>query len=119
MKEKLLAIGKSLAVLCACTILCSLIFAALYYFQIISQTIFHTCNWIFAVISFLCAGIVLGIGIKKKALLHALLVLLPIMILGLLWMDTFTILSISEFFSKLLAYAIGCVLVTVKRKDQS
>lgn len=119
MKEKLLAIGKSLAVLCACTILCSLIFAALYYFQIISQTIFHTCNWIFGGISFLIAGIVFGIGIKKKALLHALFVLLPIMILGLLFMDSITVMGILEFFSKLLAYAIGCIIITVKRKDQS
>lgn len=117
MKDKLLAIGASLAALCVCTILFSLIFAALYYFQLISQSTFHMLNWIFGAMSFLTAGILLGIGIKKKALLHALGLLIVFGIIGFLMMDAYTIMNIMEFVSKLLAYGLGCMLVTMKRKD--
>lgn len=117
MKDKLLAIGKSVAALCACTILFSLIFAALYYFQWISQAAFHICNWIFGILAFLFAGILLGIGITKKALLHALGILVIFAIIGFPWMDGYTLLNVVEFLSKLLAYALGCMLVTIKRKD--
>lgn len=117
MKEKLLAISKSLAVLCICTILFSLIFAALYYFQIISQSMFHILNWIFGVISFLAAGILLGFWIKKKALLHALILLAIFAVAGFLCMGEITPIRAGEFLSKLLAYAIGCALIALKRKD--
>lgn len=117
MKDKLLAIGKSLAALCACTILFSLLFAALYYFQWISQSVFHICNWIFGILAFLFAGVILGIGITKKALLHALGIIAVFTIIGFIWMDGYTLMNVVEFFSKLLSYALGCMLVTLKRRD--
>jgi len=117
MKEKLLAIGKSLAALCACTILFSLILAALYYAQWISQSAFHLCNWIFGAGAFLFAGILLGIGIKKKALLHAFVLIAIFAIIGFLCMDAYTFMNVLEFTSKLIAYALGCACVAFKRKD--
>lgn len=117
MKEKLLAIGTSLAALCACTILFSLIFAALYYFQIISQSTFHILNWIFGALSYLASGLILGIGIKKKALLHAFGLMIVFGILAFLMMDAYTIMNMIECITKLLAYGLGCMLVTMKRKD--
>ncbi|MCI8541483.1 MAG: DUF3792 family protein [Erysipelotrichaceae bacterium] len=117
MKDKWLAVARSLAALCACTILFSLVLAALYYFQWISQSVFHICNWLFGICAFLFAGILIGIGIKKKALLHALVIIVLFAFIGFVWMDGYTILNILEFISKLLAYALGCMLVTIRRKD--
>lgn len=117
MKEKLLAITKSMAALCACTILFSLIFAALYYFHIVSQTTFHTLNWLFGALAYVFAGVLLGIEIKKKALLHALMLIVVIAVIGFICMDGYTVLNIAEFCSKLLAYALGCMLITYQRKD--
>lgn len=115
MKDKLLAILKSAAALCACTILFSLVLAALYYFHILSQTSFHVLNWVFGAFAYCFAGILLGIGIKKKALLHALGILLIFLIIGLLCMDDYSMMNLLEFLSKLSAYALGCLLVTLKR----
>lgn len=117
MKEKLLAILKSVAALCACTILFSLILAALYYFHIVSQSVFHTLNWIFGFLAYGFAGILLGIGIKKKALLHALGIIAVFLIIGLFCIDSFALMNVLEFASKLAAYALGCLTVTLKRGD--
>lgn len=115
MKDKLLTILKSVAALCACTILFSLVLAALYYFHILSQTAFHTFNWIFGFLAYGLAGVLLGIGIKKKALLHALGVISVFLIIGLLCMDNYAIMNLLEFASKLIAYTLGCLIVTMKR----
>ena len=115
MKENLLAIGKSMAALCACSILFSLILAALYYFHIVSQSTFHILNWIFGFLAYGFSGILLGIGIKKKALLHAVGVLVIIFIIGLICMDQYSVMNLIEFASKLLAYALGSIAVTLKR----
>ena len=117
MKDKLYAVGKAMAALCACMILFSLIFAALYYFHWISQSMFHILNWIFSILSFLAAGVLLGIGIKKKALLHAFVLIAVMALIGFLLMDQYTLINIIEFLSKLIAYASGCLFITVKRND--
>lgn len=115
MKDKMLAIGKSVALLCICSILFSLIFSTLYYAHIISQGVFHILNWIFGCIAYFVAGILLGLGIKKKALLHALVLLIIIGILGCFFMDAYTLLNLLEFATKMLAYALGCILITMKQ----
>lgn len=117
MKDKINAIGKSMALLCACMILFSLIFAALYYFHVISQTMFHIFNWIFGLFSFLAAGVLLGMGIKKKALLHAFVLIGIMALIGFWLMDSYTLITISEFLTKLIAYALGCSFITMKRSD--
>lgn len=117
MKDKLLAILKSVAALCACTILFSLVLAALYYFHILSQTAFHTLNWIFGALAYGFAGILLAVGIKKKALLHALIILAVFLIIGLLCMDSYTLMNGLEFASKLLAYLLGTLFVALKRGE--
>ena len=117
MKDKLLAVLKSAAALCACTILFSLVLAALYYFHILSQTAFHTLNWIFGALAYGFAGILLGVEVKKKALVHALIVLSVFLIIGLFCMDSYTLMNIVEFASKLLAYALGTLFVALKRKE--
>lgn len=115
MKDKMLAIGKSLALLCICSILFSLIFSTLYYAHILSQSIFHILNWIFGCATYFLAGVLLGLGIKKKALLHALVIIIVMGVLGCFFMDAYTILDIVEFASKMLAYALGCILMTMKQ----
>lgn len=117
MKDKLYAIGKSMAALCACMILFSLIFAALYYFHWISQSMFHILNWIFSAVSFLIAGALLGMGIKKKALLHAFVIIAIMALIGFVIMDHYTLINIVEFLSKLIAYALGCLFIAAKRSD--
>lgn len=117
MKEKLLAVLKSVAALCACTILFSLILAALYYFHIVSQSTFHILNWILGFFTYGFAGMLLGIGIKKKALLHALEVMTVFLIIALFCMDSYTVMNCIEFASKLAAYAIGCLIITLKRNE--
>ncbi len=68
MKDKMLAIGKSLALLCICSILFSLIFSTLYYAHIISQSIFHILNWIFGCTAyFICRYITWNRYYKKSA----------------------------------------------------
>ncbi len=117
MKDKFLAIGKSMAALCACMILFSLIFAALYYFHWIPQSMFHIGNWIFSALSFLVSGALLGMGIKKKALLHAFVLIAIMALFGFWLMDQYTLINIVEFLSKLVAYVLGCLFITVKRSD--
>lgn len=109
MKDKLIIIIRSLAILLALTLLFSLIFSALYFFHVISQNMFHILNWIFGAISFFIAGIVLGAGIVKKALLHAFVIVIILALLGLFMMDSFAILAIVEFVSKLFLYVCGSV----------
>ena len=109
MKEKILVIVRSLAVLLAFTILFSLLFSALYYYHVISQTIFYFLNWMFGACAFAISGCILGIGINKKALLHAFLIVLMIGICGFLYMDTYTLITVTAFLSKLILYMLGCV----------
>lgn len=117
MKEKILTIVRSLAVLLAFTILFSLFFSALYYYHVISQNMFHILNWIFGACAFGAAGVLLGMGVNKKALLHAFVIALIIAIGGFLYMDSYTWIAILEFISKLALYMLGSVLaVNVKAK---
>lgn len=117
MKMKIITIVRSLGVLFALTILFSLVFAALYYFNVISGATFHMLHWIFGVLSFLASGIVLGFGIQKKALLHAFGICIILALFGYFTIDSYTFVSISEFTSKLLCYVAGSVLgCNVKNK---
>lgn len=110
MKDKLQTIVRSLAVLLALTIVFSLIFSALYYFHVISQSLFHILNWIFGALSFAFAGILLGYGINKKALLHAFVIALLLAIPGFVFMSDYSLMNILEFSSKLLLYIGGSVV---------
>lgn len=110
MKDKLLTIVRSLSILLALTIVFSLIFSALYYFHVISQSFFHILNWIFGAISFAIAGILLGYGINKKALLHALCIACVLAIIAFFVMDEYTLMNMIEFTSKLLFYIGGCIV---------
>lgn len=118
MKDKLLTIVRSLAALLALTIVFSLIFSALYYFHVISQSLFHILNWIFGAIAFAFAGILLGLGINKKALLHAFCIVCMLALFGFLWMSEHTLIASIEFISKLLLYIVGC-LFSFNRKSTS
>lgn len=115
MKDKLLTIVRSLAVLLALTIVFSLIFSALYYFHVISQSLFHILNWIFGAIAFTLAGMLLGQGINKKALLHAFFITTILAIIGCLMISEYTLVALLEFISKLLLYIVGCI-VSIHRK---
>lgn len=115
MKSKLRIYMQSIAVLLVLTLLFSLVFAALYYFNAINTKTFHTLNWIGGIIAFGVGGAALGMGINKKALLHA----FPVVVL--LWIPTlilsgFTMMILIEMLSKSLAYLFGCFLTFTRRK---
>lgn len=116
MKEKFLCIAKSIALILALSIVFSLLFAALYYFHVISQNLFHILNWIFGCVAFFLAGVLLANGIKKKALLHAFAIVFGFAILGGFLLPSYELMSIVELASKLFAYVLGVFLV-VNRKN--
>ena len=84
MKFKLQTYVRSVAVLLALTLLFSLVFAALYYFHAVSTSTFHILNWIGGIIAYGAGGALLGIGVNKKALFHALPVAAVFYLLSLL-----------------------------------
>lgn len=107
---------ESVALLCASTLLFSLVFAALYYFMLISTSTFHIANWICGVLAFVIGGVFLGIMAQKKALLHAFVIALLLFILCMLLSSNYTLISIIQTLSKCLAYILGCMLAYAKVK---
>lgn len=107
---------ESIALLCASTLLFSLIFATLYYFMLISTATFHTANWICGVIAFVIGGVFLGILAQKKALLHAFVIALLLFILCMLLSNDYALMSIIQILSKCLAYILGCMIAYAKVK---
>lgn len=107
---------ESLALLCASTLLFSLIFATLYYFMLISTDTFHIANWICGMISFAAGGVLLGILAQKKALLHAFVILLILFALCMLLSSNYQLMSIIKTLSKCLCYLLGCMLAYAKTK---
>lgn len=113
MKSKIRIYIQSIAVLLVLTLLFSLIFACLYYFNVISTKTFHMVNWIGGVIAFGAGGCILGVGLNKKALFNAFPIIIIIWIPSLL-LSGIGIMSILEVLSKSLAYLICCFLLFSK-----
>lgn len=109
MKFKLQTYVRSVAVLLALTLLFSLVFAALYYFHAVSTSTFHIMNWIGGIIAYGVGGALLGIGVNKKALLHALPVAVVFFLLSLL-LSGFSLYALLENFSKALVYIAAAVI---------
>lgn len=107
---------ESIALLCASTLLFSLVFAALYYFMLISTSTFHTANWICGVISFVIGGVFLGILAQKKALLHAFVIAVLLFVLCMLLSNSYALMALIQIFSKCLAYILGCMIAYAKFK---
>lgn len=114
MKSKLQIYLQSLAVLLVLTLLFSLVFAALYYFNAISTKTFHILNWIGGVAAFGAGGAMLGMGINKKALLHALPFVL-VMWLPSLLLAGFSLMSFLEILSKSIMYLLLCFLFFMRK----
>lgn len=110
MKSKIRLFLQSFAVLFALTLLFSLIFAALYYFNVIHTQLFHILNWVFGVIAYGAGGYVLGRGIQKKALLNAFIVVAILLIPALILCD-YRLMSLVEVASKSLSYLLVCVFI--------
>ena len=106
MKFKLQTYVRSVAVLLALTLLFSLVFAALYYFHAVSTSTFHILNWI---IAYGAGGALLGIGVNKKALFHALPVAAAFYLLSLL-LSGFSLPALLENLSKALVYIAAAVI---------
>ena len=102
MKSKLQTYVRSIAVLLALTLLFSLVFAALYYFHAVSTSTFHILNWIGGIIAYGAGGALLGIGVNKKALFHALPVAAVFYLLSLP--------ALLENLSKALVYVAAAVI---------
>lgn len=114
MKEKIQCILRSIAVLLALTMLLSLAFACLYYFNLIETKTFHILNWIGGVLAFAAGGYMLGIGTEKKALLYALSMSV---VLGVLMfcIGEHSLMGLLEIGSKLIAYIVTCMLFYGKK----
>ena len=95
MKSKLQTYVRSIAVLLALTLLFSLVFAALYYFHAVSTSVFHIANWVGGILAYGAGGVLLGIGVNKKALFHALPVAVFFFVLSLV-LSGFSLSSISD-----------------------
>ena len=106
MKFKLQTYVRSVAVLLALTLLFSLVFAALYYFHAVSTSTFHILNWIGGIIAYGAGGALLGIGVNKKALFHA----LPVFFLLSLLLSGFSLPALLENLSKALVYNAAAVI---------
>lgn len=109
MKSKLQTYVRSIAVLLALTLLFSLVFAALYYFHAVSTSVFHIANWIGGIIAYGAGGILLGLGVNKKALFHALPVAVVFFLLSLL-LSGFSLNTLLENLSKALIYIAAAVI---------
>lgn len=109
MKFKLQTYVRSVAVLLALTLLFSLVFAALYYFHAVSTSTFHIMNWIGGIIAYGVGGALLGIGVNKKALFHALPVAAVFYLLSLL-LSGFSLPALLENLSKALVYVAAAVI---------
>ena len=107
MKFKLQTYVRSVAVLLALTLLFSLVFAALYYFHAVSTSTFHILNWIGGIIAYGAGGALLGIGVNKKALFHALAA--AFYLLSLL-LSGFSLPALLENLSKALVYIAAAVI---------
>ncbi|MCI8272304.1 MAG: DUF3792 domain-containing protein [Erysipelotrichaceae bacterium] len=115
MKSNAKILLQSIACLFLCTILFSLIFSILYFFHMINTNAFHILNWIFGAAAYLIAGFILGMGIQKKALLHALGVIAIIAVIGCLLLESFTLMVIIKLVSKLLCYTVGCAFALSRK----
>ncbi|MEG0264354.1 MAG: DUF3792 domain-containing protein [Erysipelotrichaceae bacterium] len=100
----------SLGFLLLSTLLCSLVFATLYYNNIISNQFFVLCCWIIGVILYFISGFILGRGIKKKALLHALLIIICLGIFTLFLIEEKNLLTYVELLTKLLSYLSAAII---------
>ena len=109
MKSKLHTYVRSIAVLLALTLLFSLVFAALYYFHAVSTSVFHIANWIGGILAYGAGGVLLGIGVNKKALFHALPVAVFFFVLSLV-LSGFSLTVLLENASKALIYCIATLL---------
>ena len=114
MKDKLPCIIRSIAVLLALTMLFSLAFACLYYFNLIQTKTFHILNWIGGVIAFGSGGILLGMYTEKKALLYAFLISILLGVFAI-FIGEHTLLGMVEIFSKLAAYILMCMLFYTRK----
>lgn len=117
MKDKAKIFAYSIGVLALTTLVFSLVFAVLYYNNIINSHSFQILNWIFGGLAFLISGFVLGKGINKKALLHAFGVVVCLALLGFLIMESKSPMEITELCSKLLLYLVGSVIAANISKD--
>lgn len=110
MKSKIRLYVQSIAVLFALIMLFSLIFATLYYLNVIHTQTFHILNWIGGIIAYGMSGSILGKGIQKKALLNAFIVVVILLVPSLILCD-FTMMGIMEIASKSIAYILLCIFV--------
>ncbi|MGX8834170.1 YrzE family protein [Amedibacillus sp. YH-ame6] len=117
MKNKVQIYVQSIAIVLILTMLFSLVFASLYYFNVIQTNTFHILNWISGILAFGAGGFWIGKCIEKKALFNAFLVLLAVCIPALLLCEH-TLLGYIEVLSKLLSYMAVCLFIyTTKHKS--
>lgn len=76
---------------------------------------FHILNWVFGCIAYCIAGCVLGLGINKKALLHAFVMIAILGLMATLILESWSLWAVLKLISKLFCYLLGCALVLSKK----
>ncbi len=115
MKNTLRLYFNTITLLCLCICLFSLIFATLYYFNMIHTNVFHISNWICSIFSYGLAGFYLGYHQKKKALYSALCIVLCFSIPILILHHT-TIYNYLDLLSKVMIFVILCMFAYSKKQ---
>lgn len=105
----------SIAFLLVATLLFSLLSSLLYYFSIFSSTTFQWMNIISGCFVYSIAGGILGIQMKKRALLHALPVCLLFFIISLCIGDH-TLYAYVSRLAHIILFLAGCIICYVKKK---
>ena len=95
------------------TLLLSLIFSILYYFHIISTTVFHIGNTIGGLIAYSISGVFLGLKTNKKALFHALPVILICFSVSFL-ISNFSWYGLLENIAKNVFFVVFCLITYAK-----
>lgn len=109
MKQKLMAYGISLLFLFLSILLCSAILSALYYYHVLTRPIYEGITLAVSIVLFLFAGFLLGKKVQKKALLHALLFIVPMLFISLLATD-FSWQALLVIAAKTLCYGLGTII---------
>lgn len=117
MKTKGITIAQSFCALLLISLLFSTLFAALYYFQVIASFTFQILCSVIGLLAYTIGGFILGHGIPKKALLHALGCMCIILVLGLYFMNHHTLWGYGLLFAKILAFLIGSIIAANLRQS--
>ena len=88
----------------------SLICSLLYNFDVFTTSLYQMSVLVLSMLITFIAGIVLGTQIKKRALVHALIISVIWTMIALLFYQSFSIKLILKLLCKMILFVIGCAI---------